>query len=215
MYAMPVSSPKKYVCAVAISSAEKNTFETSAGKSSPPAADTGDSDEAAPAASLPPSDCSTFAGFFLCLSFAFSAPPLTTSGSSAALLATGSVFLATAAAGSGVALLLSEDGCVVRREEAQRKKTRQMEVTAMDSLSYPPATERIMCAGIMAMINAAKTPAVAEPAHSAVSAPRAAVAVTPNHAGTKTQTSLSDMLRPSSLELSTRWIATAVSCMPG
>ena len=44
----------------------------------------------------------------------------------------------------------------------------------------PPPTERMMCAGMMAMMAAAATPPLQVPLHSAVSAPRATVAEQPN-----------------------------------
>eukprot|EP00967_Tisochrysis_lutea_P110786 scaffold173633_cov27-Tisochrysis_lutea.AAC.4 len=89
-----------------------------------------------------------------------------------------------------------------------------MAVSAMLSLSKPPATERMMCAGMTAMMAAAATPALHVPVHSAVRAPSASVALTPNQAGTRQQTSLREsgarMKSGSSFQM-----ATEVICMPG
>ena len=89
-----------------------------------------------------------------------------------------------------------------------------MAVSAIDSLSYPPPTERIRCAGTIDMIPAATAPDAYEFEHSAVSSPRKHVAETPNHAGTKTHTSFSDM--PFFIVAFMAFqMATEVICMPG
>ena len=90
-----------------------------------------------------------------------------------------------------------------------------MAVSAMLSLSYPPPTERMMCAGTMAMIMHAAAPAVAEPEHSPVSRPRRMEAETPNHAGTKQHTSLRVIAHLPPSALSAFQMATEVICMPG
>jgi hypothetical protein len=95
----------------------------------------------------------------------------------------------------------------------QRKKVAHIAVIAIDSLSYPPATERIMCAGTMLMMTAAAAPAEREPEHSAASSPRNHVADTPNHAGTRQHTSLRLIFEPSAL--SVFLMTTEVICMPG
>ena len=86
-------------------------------------------------------------------------------------------------------------------------------VIAIDSLSYPPPTERIMCAGTIAMMIDAAAPAEREPEHSAASRPRNQVAETPNQAGIRQHTSFRLIGLPSAF--SARLSATAVICMPG
>eukprot|EP00962_Isochrysis_galbana_P011413 scaffold3199_cov113-Isochrysis_galbana.AAC.2 len=66
----------------------------------------------------------------------------------------------------------------------------------------------------MAMIAAEATPALHVPVHSAVKAPSAIVAETPNHAGTKQHTSLSESGAFITYG-SKRQMATDVICMPG
>ena len=91
-----------------------------------------------------------------------------------------------------------------------------MAVSAMDSLSYPPPTERIRCAGTIAITAAAKMPAFAELAASAAISPSNRVALTPNQHGTKQQTSFRLILSDATpVALSSRQIATDVICMPG
>ena len=46
-----------------------------------------------------------------------------------------------------------------RSERAQQKKVAHIAVSAIDSLSYPPPTERIRWAGTVDMISAAAAPA--------------------------------------------------------
>ena len=87
-----------------------------------------------------------------------------------------------------LAVLPSRPEDVTRAPKERRSRT--LQVIAIDSLSYPPATERIMCAGTMLMMTAAAAPAEREPEHSAASSPRNHVADTPNHAGTRQHTSL-------------------------
>ena len=71
------------------------------------------------------------------------------------------------------------------------------------------------------MTSAAAAPARQEPLTSRVIAPVSSVATAPNHTGTKTHTSLSDMrtLRPSTDDqkraLSACHSSTDVICMPG
>ena len=84
-----------------------------------------------------------------------------------------------------------------------------------DSLSNPPALDRMVCAGTMAMTSAAMTAEVALPLHSAVRKATRQVATPPNQAGKKTQTSLRLMRQPSPSAPSDFQIATAVTCMPG
>ena len=55
---------------------------------------------------------------------------------------------------------------------------------AMLSLSYPPPTDRMMCAGMMLMMPAAAAPTLQELAHSEANKPTNTVADTPNQAGT-------------------------------
>ena len=81
----------------------------------------------------------------------------------------------------------------LRSDRHHTKKVRHIAVTARDSLSYPPATERIVCAGTTDMTSAAMTAELALPLHSAVRKATSMVATAPNHAGKKTQTSFSDM----------------------
>ena len=88
-------------------------------------------------------------------------------------------------------------------------------VIAIDSLSYPPPTERMRCAGTTAMMAAESPPTAFEPVHSLARRPRKTVAETPNHAGTNTHTSFSDIWNFLSNEPSTCQIHTEVICMPG
>ena len=103
----------------------------------------------------------------------------------------------------------------LRSARTQQKKVADMQVSAIDSLSYPPPTERIRCAGTIDMIPAATTPEAYEPEHSLVSRPRKHVADTPNHAGTKQHTSLSDMDVSPTVRRIARQIATETICIPG
>ena len=80
-----------------------------------------------------------------------------------------------------------------RNARHQTKKVRHMAVTASDSLSYPPATDRMVCAGTMDMTSAAMTAELADPEHSAVRNATSTVATAPNHAGKNTQTSFKDI----------------------
>ena len=66
-------------------------------------------------------------------------------------------------------------------------------VIAIDSLSKPPATERIRWAGRIAISPAAATPALALPDTSAASAPVKRAATAPKPAGMRTHTSLSEV----------------------
>ena len=77
-----------------------------------------------------------------------------------------------------------------RSARHQQKNVQHIAVSAIDSLSYPPPTERMMCAGRIAMISAAAAPETYDCVHSPVRSPRKTVAEMPNHAGTKQQTSL-------------------------
>ena len=88
-----------------------------------------------------------------------------------------------------------------------------MAVTANDSLSYPPATERMVCAGTMDITNAATTAAVPLPLHSLVNNAVKNVATAPNHAGKNTHTSFRDIFTPIALSVLHR--NTAVICIPG
>jgi hypothetical protein len=103
----------------------------------------------------------------------------------------------------------------VRRARHHTKNVNTMAVTAKDSLSYPPATLRMVCAGTIDMTNDATTAAFLSPLHSAVSRPVNRVATAPNHAGKKTHTSLRDMATESPIRPSVFQIVTAVTCIPG
>ena len=82
-------------------------------------------------------------------------------------------------------------------------------------MSYPPPTERMVCAGMMLMTNAATTADVPLPLHSAVRNATRSVATAPNHAGKKTQTSFRLIRYESPSALRARQMLTAVTCMPG
>jgi len=73
----------------------------------------------------------------------------------------------------------------------------------------------MVCAGTMDITSDATTAAFLSPLHSAVSSPVSAVATAPNHAGKKTQTSLSDIRNDSPIAPSVLQMVTAVTCMPG
>ena len=85
---------------------------------------------------------------------------------------------------------------------------------AIDSLSKPPATERIRWAGSMAMKKVAAVAASAEPVHSHESRPVKMVATAPKPAGMKTHTSCSEMSTPA-YSVSARCSPHAVNCSPG
>mmetsp|Transcript_38706 Transcript_38706/g.84811 ORF Transcript_38706/g.84811 Transcript_38706/m.84811 type:complete len:113 (+) Transcript_38706:1883-2221(+) len=78
----------------------------------------------------------------------------------------------------------------VRKALHQSQKVMQKVATATHSLSKPPAMERMRCAGIMAMMQAAAKPAPVLPDASAVRSARKTVASAPNHAGIVQHTSL-------------------------
>ena len=84
---------------------------------------------------------------------------------------------------------------------------------AIDSLSKPPATERIRCAGRIDMKKVVAAAAVAEPDASQHRRPVKAVATAPKPAGMKTHTSLSDTSKR--YLLMKVWSPHAVSCRPG
>merc|ERR1719163_1688555 len=76
----------------------------------------------------------------------------------------------------------------VRTDRHQSQKVKQKADTATDSLSKPPATERMMCAGMIAMTKPAATAAPELPEVSYVSRARRIVATPPSHDGTRQHT---------------------------
>ena len=106
--------------------------------------------------------------------------------------------------------------CSVRKLRIHQKNVATIAVTATDSLSYPPATLRMMCAGRIAMIAAVIANAVALCFPTAASRAMSAVnsvAMTAKPAGMNTQTSFRLTSKP--IALSARKIPAAVNCIPG
>jgi hypothetical protein len=104
----------------------------------------------------------------------------------------------------------------VRKLRIHQKNVATIAVTATDSLSKPPATLRMMCAGRIAMMNAVTANAVALCFPTAASFAMSAVnsvAMTEKPAGMNTHTSFRLTSKPNAL--SARKIPAAVNCIPG